>query len=245
MTPARLVVLSLFRQRAKMVERYSKQLDSMAWNGPLDVVLVHGDSTDGTGWALDQWAESSERPVHVLHHDLGRPLTGSVVDSERFKTLSLVVNVGLEYIAKELPGADYFCFLEGDLIVGRHLMRRLRSTLDAVVEETGGPAVVAPFIWYRDRHTPIPIFYDTWAFRHDGTKHTGHFDAFTQEQSTELVDPYRVASAGTCLFCSAEPMYAGARFPPEDVIVGFCRQMTERGATIWCDPSTHVIHPPH
>jgi hypothetical protein len=232
-----IAIVSLFRDRRYLLDRYTSQIDALKWAGRKHVVAVEGDSVDGTGEALDTWALSNPN-VHVLHHHMHLPKYGSCVHPERFRILSEVANVGLNYVVANLK-VRYVAFVESDLYYDSELLESLLYVSNGLPKS----AVVAPMPWIMLDGRRDPLFYDTWAFRHDPKSE------FPQQTPKWYADKYAGApveawSAGTTLFCDAEAVYAGARFTPENVIVGFCREMVTRGAKVWAATGVNVWHPP-
>jgi hypothetical protein len=232
-----IAIVSLFRDRRYLLDRYTSQIDALKWAGRKHVVAVEGDSVDGTGEVLDTWALSNPN-VHVLHHHMHLPKYGSCVHPERFRILSEVANVGLNYVVANLK-VRYVAFVESDLYYDSELLESLLYVSNGLPKS----AVVAPMPWIvLDEHKD-PVFYDVWAFRHDSKAE------FPQQTPQWYADKYAGApveawSAGTVLFCDAEAVYAGARFTPESVIVGFCREMVTCGAKVWAATGVNVLHPP-
>jgi len=108
--------------------------------------------------------------------------------------------------------------------------------------------IVAPWIWghwgANGQDDPYVLwglpregrfFYDTWAYRHlDGQR-------FSQREHWPK-EPFRVASAGSCLLMTAEAA-ARSNEPNEEAIVGWCKQARAAGYDIWVDPDTVIWHP--
>ena len=274
-------IVSLFRDRAGMVPRYIRQIESLELDERPHVVCIEGDSVDNTGELLDVWSETNDR-VHVVHRDLGLPLYGSTVNPERFLILSTVANIGLDYVATNLK-VDFVMFLEMDVHYEPDLVKKLLVARRSLKEER---AIVAPMVWIDLKHKGT-VFYDSWAFRQlpvplkpldtrgvFGGKHypgnarpwlpkehfhrrfRGRLEPVLTGRPTNFptnnkqwfrdncpVSPYKIYSAGTVLLADSELVPAGARFPSEDVIVGYCNSAKNLGAEIYVDPDIHVQHP--
>lgn len=222
-----LVIMSLFRDCQSAIQRYSQQYYDLEWPfGNKTIVAVENDSKDMTKRLLRNWV-GHDFTVHLISNDFAYPRYGSVVSVERFRNLSTVFNMGLDYILRHIP-AKYVLFVESDLIYQPDLAVRLKQ----IVDVTNG--IVAPMIYtQRDR-----IFYDIWGFRTlDGQgfpcQHESHF---------AKLGFYEVMSAGSCLMFNREVIHKGAR-PDDEALVGFCKQAKALGFPTYVDFSTEIVHP--
>lgn len=229
----RVTIGSAFRNSARNqhLGRYEAQLfqlrDLLRVHGhSLDVVFVEGDSVDTTARNL---ADILRRfgPGRLEDVSHGGPVYGSTESPVRMQALCGVGNGILANVPKE---TDVLVYVESDLIWDPvtiwGLMQRLSSDVD----------VVAPLI-FAGKH-----FYDVFAFRGlDGER----FSPFVPWHSsfTNAVSPLiEVGSAGSCLVMKGE-VARTCRIPPEDALVGFCRNAKSAGYRIWVDSAGTVRHP--
>lgn len=63
----------------------------------LRLIVVEGDSVDGTPAALREWADKEKR-LRVVTCNMGRPHYGSVIDDDRFRVLGTVFNAGMDAV---------------------------------------------------------------------------------------------------------------------------------------------------
>ena len=223
-------ILSLMRQRSYMVNSYAQRIESFNWPN-LHCVVVEGDSTDDTYQRLMSWRRGREN-ITILKHDTGRPLVRKAVDYERFVTLSMAANHGLDYIVENIE-TDYILFLESDLFVPRDLIERLI--------ELEKP-VVSPMVWSHEGNERV--FYDIWGFRRNGAPFEPENPTFFYENYPHEL--FEVDCTGSCVLARAEAVYKGARFgrgEENEAIVGWTKNMKEMGYSVWVAPDIHVRHP--
>lgn len=227
-----IALLSSFRNASGHVPRFFEQVDVL-WQvvnergDHLSLIFGEGDSIDGTRDAmLDQWPADLMTIVDNSH---GGPPMGSIVHPMRFAQLSYSGNAILRAIPAD---ADAVIWVESDLLWGA-------DTLLALVEGLREAAVVAPMVLASDHPDR---FYDIWAFRKDGR----HFAPFPMyHPDVPMVGspvPVELDSAGSCLAIRGDVARA-VTFPPEDVIVGLCRQVREMGGRVIVRPDLVVRHP--
>ncbi len=227
---ANLSIVTPIRDAGGRVKAYRERVESLEWDGEVEVVLVEGDSEDGTREYLQGWAEEDEYHGRVratlIRHDVGVPKFGSVVDAERFRILSGVINKGLDMSAP--LWADWVLVLPDDISFEPDLAMRLKGW--------GKPAI-SPFVWQGK------VFYDVWAF---------HFKeegiAWPTRSGLEgrgWYEPIEMESVGGVCLIEAGYVWRGLRYPAEDLDIGMSRLMREMGGSVWADPTTHVEHVPH
>lgn len=206
--------LSAFRSRFNALDYPPAQLR---------LIVVEGDSGDGTPQALREWA-AQERRLTVITCNTGRPHYGSVVDVERFRVLATVFNAGME--AVDLAWSSHVMFIPSDVEHGTDLLKRLLAhDLD----------LVAPFFWGPGGGW----FYDTWGFTRQGEGFTN----FERGQLARYGDqPIEMDTVGGCILMRAEVLRAGVRYAMVEVDRGLCRAARAQGFTVWADPTTHITH---
>lgn len=189
----------------------------------LRLIVVEGDSMDGTPQALREWADKEKR-LRVVTCATGAPHYGSVIDADRFRVLATVFNAGMD--AVDLAWSSHVMFIPSDVNYQPDLLDRLMAhNLD----------LVAPFFWTSSGK----MFYDTWGFSRNGAQ-------FGNFQRTELPaygdKPIQMDTIGGCILMRAAVLRAGVRYSLDDVDRGLCASAQRKGFTVWADPTTHIVH---
>lgn len=189
----------------------------------LRLIVVEGDSVDGTPAALREWADKEKR-LRVVTCNMGRPHYGSVIDDDRFRVLGTVFNAGMD--AVDTRWSSHVMFIPSDVRHEPGLLSRLMAhDLD----------LVAPFFWTSSGM----MFYDTWGFSRGGV----HFGNFMRTELPAYGDaPIQMDTIGGCILMRADVLRAGVRYSLEDVDQGLCRAAIAHGFTVWADPTTHIQH---
>lgn len=229
MNEPKVLIHSLFRNRAAHVEKFLVQLALLDWPSKrLELLCNEGDSTDETPALLDRLAPECHFPATVFHRSFGGPLFGSVWDPFRLRLLAEVSNWGIEQAMKR--DFDYLLFCESDLLLPTNLLRRLVS-----IERD----VVAPQILSRGSGG----FYDTKCFVNlQGQEFQG-------QRLPENGEPFEVQSVGSCVLVRRavleirEALDGGVRMTPQESIRGFCGEARARGFHVYTDPTLLVWHP--
>lgn len=222
-------ILSAFRNSVSYLERYCEQMDGLqatlrARGDTLKLVLGYGDSDDGTGAAL--FDECSNRfCAHLIDCSHGGPAFGSIEHPQRFKQLAYVGNRLLDAVPDD---SDVVGIVESDLIWQADTMLQL-------IDHLATYPVIAPLIMDLES---LDRFRDVYAFRRNGVRFTNNAPYHAELNGAVL----QVDSAGSVLLMRGD-LARKARFPEEDVIVGFCREIYEQGGIVYVDPALKVIHP--
>lgn len=201
------------------LERYCEQVDALGELIDLQVVVAEGDSTDDTFAYLMDAPEIDD----VFKIDHGGPMFGSVDDPQRWKQVAYVYNTTLDRLNLDGP----LILVEADLIWQP-------KTMLGLLEDLKDPRVdvVAP-LSVQDGHN-----YETWGHRWpDGTCFPPELDRIVKGEGLQPI-----SSAGSCLAMSA-PVALLARLGEDDGIVGFCRDLHEKGFTLYLDDRLRVEHP--
>jgi hypothetical protein len=233
-----ITICSAFRQATGHLSRYFAQVEALqkllTQRGDLlNLVLGYGDSTDGTAeWLFDYCSYSIGAHLINCHHN--GPRWASVEHPDRFKQLAYVAN---KIWANIPPDADVVVFLDGDLIWEA-------ATLLALIDHTGTYPAVAPMVMHLpgyERYGPghIPYFYDCYAFRRNGVRFTNRPPYHADVPGATML---QLDSAGACMAMRGD-LARAVRFPETDVIVGMCRQIYERGDSVFMDCRLRVYHP--
>jgi len=204
----------------RYLDRYKKQIETLKKLHTVKVIVIEGDSVDGT-W--EQLLQGWEPGYYLFRMDCGTPKYGSVVNAERFQTLAKVCNAGLNRVDYEWAG--YVLMLPIDMVYGAELVTRLAAH---------DKDMIAPFVWEGDR------FYDTWAFSGKDQRFTG----FSQEYARNNFpnEPIEMQTIGGTVLAKAKVFESGVRYSPENVDRGMSEQARRMGYTVWADPTTHVFH---
>lgn len=117
--PYPITVASIIRNGAKYVDRYLAQVRSLfhshAFQGSGRLVVVEGDSTDGTYELLcarRSQMETDSIRMDVIKYDTGKPMFGSVDSDERWLALEDCWNEAVWHIGD----SKYVMLIESDLI---------------------------------------------------------------------------------------------------------------------------------
>jgi hypothetical protein len=224
-----LTIVSIFRNRQHVFPRYFNQIEGLEWLfGKVNIVAIENDSTDRTRQILEQWNYPHK---YILGETTGEPYYGSCINSERFRILAQAVNIGLDYIVKNIE-TEYVMFIESDIIYEHKLALLLKTLVDKI------DGIVSPMVWTEKDL----IFYDIWAFRFEENGELKSFPPYGKKwYETNWREEYKqILSAGTCLMFKKEVLCKGARLTPEEAIVGLCK--TANVPTI-AAYKIHIYHP--
>lgn len=226
------VICSAFRNASGYIDRYFEQIYELERllflrGDCLSLVLGYGDSTDNTGTLLFEQTSGGigARLIDVSH---GGQAFGSIVNAERFRQLAYVGNKILANVP--FADADAVIWLESDLIWEPCVIVELLNHLQ-------WHACVAPMIM---DSPPANTFYDTWAFRRGGIcfvkQSPYHAGMMGGDHMVEM------DSVGSCVVMRADAI-RGVIVPEDDVLVGVCRQIKDKGGRVFMDTSQKVFHP--
>lgn len=221
-----LTIGTVVRNATGYYDRTREQFNRLAadWDGPIHLICVEGDSTDGTYDKIKanppQTAEFS-----LLHVEHGGPMFDSKPYPQRWRQLALACNATIVH-ANLTPTT--FLYVESDLIWDIRTMKALVHDLDKV------PAV-APMSFMLNN--PI-LFYDVWGYTKDGTKfghHAPYHDGINPH-ALSIID-----SAGSC-FAVRKNLLPYISFSHEDCIRGIGRTIRSAGHDLYLDPQLAVYH---
>lgn len=221
---------SAFRNSAgRQIDNYLLQAHGLrealvAMGHELFIVAAEGDSTDRTQQELDRML--GVLPGVRVDCTHGGPVFGSTEEPARFKALAGVGNAILANVPKDTHALVY---VESDLLWAPHEILNLLEHL-----HEGEIDVVAPLVYAGS------CFYDVFAFRGMDGERFSPFHPFHSSINGKLMT--EISSAGSCLVMRAQVAHE-CRVPPEDGLVGFCRDARARGYRIWLDKSGIVRHP--
>lgn len=225
----KITIVSAFRQASSYIERYCEQMDGLqslllGRGDSLRLVLGYGDSSDGTDAML--YDECLQRfDCHLVDVSHGGPYFASIEHPQRFKQLALIGNK----LWAQIPfDADVVALVESDLIWQA-------VTLLALMNHLSVYPAIAPLIMDL---RPWGRFRDVYAFRRNGERFT-NYPPYHADLNGEVL---QVDSAGSVLVMRGN-VARGLCWPEEDVVVGVCRQIYERGGAVYVDPALKVIHP--
>lgn len=217
-----ITIVTPFRDEAGRLDAYFARLLSLDWpHDQLRYVFVEGDSTDNTFMRLATFLDVDRRG-RLIRCDTGRPRYPSIVHPDRFRVLARVFNAGLD--AVDLDWTDRVLFLPCDIRYGPDLLQRLAAhNLDAV----------APFVFQGN------IFYDIWAFSHEG-----NFLANFPREALSIwgTEPVEMTTIGGTMLFDVALLLAGVRYTYEEVDRGWSHAARAAGFRLWADPLTIVEH---
>lgn len=222
----KLTIVSYFARTRDNYQRYCKQakeLSKLMKKNDNSVSFVIGYHQPRLLLLLESECNGLDCELVDVNHG-GRIYT-SVVDVTRFKQLAYIGNTLWAKVPKD---TDVVALVESDLVWDAQTLNTL--FLDAIAEK----AVVAPLIKQGKK------FYDTWAFRADGANFEAdepyHPSLYNGERYV------RMESVGSVLFMPYD-LGKNLTWPEEDVVVGFCEQVTKKRRRILLDTELEVQHP--
>ena len=205
------------RRLAMLRDTLAKQDHHLRW------IAVEGDSIDATKRDIRRYAESRCIATELVERNHGGPWFGSVETAERMRALSFVGNGILESVR---PDDDVLVYIESDLVWESDTIMRLIEQLRP------GFDVVAPLIFAGE------AFYDIWAYRKNGQR----FSPFKPYHPDVNGEPVAIDSAGSCLVMRAE-VARRCRIVEDMCLVGFCKDVWDKGFTLHVDPRERIYHP--
>lgn len=220
-------IVSPLRDAANYLDRYISQIKHLDFDSQnIRIVLVEGDSQDDTLSQLERWQAEDSR-IRIVKHDTGRPKFRSVVNAARFAHLAEVFNVGLEAVDQDWT--DYVWFLPADVIYDSPILANLLGH---------NKDHIAPMFWTKNGSGLR--FYDIWGFTADNKTFKPSTPAwYSQNMSRQ---PFEVDTVGGAALMRIEIIKAGCRFTSKEVDRGLCKMAKAAGFSIWCDPTSHIIH---
>lgn len=240
----RVALASMFRNSANYLGRYFQQVNALAMvvemkGHSLRLILAEGDSTDATWEGLTQWERELGIPVELFKREHGGRLFGSVNDTVRWQQISYVCNAILERVTES---DEALIYVESDLIWAPETMLAMLDTVSG--SEIDIPAV-APMCFHA-----AGFFYDVWGYRRGGVNFMPHppYHPDLTDTPPNFVPKldsivFELDSAGSCLVMRGEVARQCRFNPPEEGIVGWCKDMAAHGYRLWLDPTRKVTHP--
>jgi len=227
-------ICTAHRNALPHLPRYFAQIDGLqkllTQRGDLlNLVIGYGDSTDGTEeWIFEHCAYSIG--AHLIDCTHGGPRFGSIVNDERFKQLAYVANKMWANIPHD---SDVAMLVDGDLIWEP-------ETLMALIDHTRTYPCVAPMVLHEKpfNRRGERYYYDTYAFICQGENFINQPPYHHALRGGML----QMDSVGACVVIRGE-LARAVRFPEYDVVVGLCRQIYERGGSVWLDSQLRIYHP--
>lgn len=149
-----LTILSIMRNSKGYLDRYFQQIASLTKQfSMVQIIIVEGDSDDGTKQQLQNVALNSEFwQLSVITLDMHTPHYGSISHPDRWHNLETCWNKCMD-VLKLLPITDYVACIESDLIWTPGVL------LECVDNLTLGYDVLCPMLFGQG------VFHDTNGFR--------------------------------------------------------------------------------
>lgn len=226
-------LLSAFANAVGYLPRYLNQVTALRAalydrGHTLRCLWAEGDSSDVTRDWLDKVATFHN--AIVVSADHGGTVYGSVVDERRFRQLTQIWNKLLDRLRDDFPCQDDVVLLvESDLIWQA-------ASLVTLVEQTRDYPVVCGMVWLGG---PGVCFYDVWAYRKGGRQFINQPPFHSDLSKNEMV---QLDSAGSCLAVRGD-IARVCRPTEQEALIGFCRQVYERGGSVWLNPNVDILHP--
>lgn len=221
-----LTVGTVVRNATGYLDRLVNQFGQLAsaWDAPIHLICVEGDSTDGTYDRLKQHPPQVAE-FTLLHVEHGGPFFDSKPYPQRWRQMALACNAVLVH-ANLTP--QTFLYVESDLIWDVR-------TLKALVNDLKEVPAVAPMSFMLNN--PV-LFYDVWGHTKNGQKF-GHHAPYHNH-----IDPHHLSiidTAGSC-FAVRKQLLPHISFSYEDCIRGIGRTIRSAGHDLWLDPQLAVYH---
>lgn len=232
----RVLLGSIFRNAAHYVDRYFDQAVALSValasrGASLRLVLVEGDSVDGTWAALERHVPAWGARLALVKREHGGPPWGSVDHPARWRALAWCANGVLDALRGD---DDAVIYVESDLLWDAGTMLALLDHLDR-----GVPAV-APLCFTTAGH-----FYDIYGHRGmDGVPFSPFPPYHADLAALAPGHLGLVRSAGSCVAMRADVARL-ARFgeEPPDCVLGLGRTIWAAGYSLSLDPALKVVHP--
>lgn len=227
------VLGSAFRNAAGVqINRWANQCCSLemaleSLGHSIRMVAVEGDSTDNTRNELHALGEAGA-PISVLTCNHGGRVFGSTEEEDRLAALSQVGNAILSGVDEE---DDYLIYVESDLIWETRTIVSLIDTLMARELD-----VIAPMIFAGEN------FYDIFVYRGLDGERFSPFPPYHKHLTLGDSLPIEVESAGSCLIMKGE-VARDCRIRNDRALLGFCKDVREKGYHIFVDPTQRIYHP--
>lgn len=191
------------------------------------MIAVEGDSTDNTRGELEYLQLAQREPLTIITCSHGQRVFSSTEESDRLVALSKVGNAILSGVVES---DDILIYVESDLIWDAYTMICL---IDKVRDRRD---VVAPLIFAGDN------FYDIFVYRGLDGERFSPFPPYHRHLTLSDSLPVEVESAGSCLVMKAE-VARNCRIRDDNALLGFCKDVREKGYHIFVDPTQRVYHP--
>lgn len=215
------VVGTLMFNCAKWFRRFTNSVDRLTYP-KLEVRVVASSSTDGSDALLNAWRFKMEGRGRICETIYVEPPR-----ENRDVRMAFLRNKMLEHC----QDVDYVLMIDSDLV---SFPSNLIELLLLHKKD-----IIAPMVYIEG----IDQFYDTFAFRLNGTR----FDVAYPKHPfvpPEICgkDPVELTSVGTCYLMRGDVArtvkYDGGDFDH----VLFCKSARERGFKVWVDPTVRVEH---
>lgn len=223
----RVSIVSPFRDSEAGLPAYKNRINLLDYPPELlRLVCVEGDSIDHTYSILYGWA-SEDRRVSLVKCQTNHSRYPSLVSKERFAHLAAVFNAGLD--AVDTKWSDYVMFLPSDVLYGPDLIKRLMSH---------NKDMISPMFWAPDHGNKR--FYDIWGFRRDGESFKPYPPAWYYQHLPH--EPVKMDTVGGVNLMNINVLKLGCRYTADEVDHGLCKMAQAEGLSVWCDPTTHIVH---
>lgn len=227
-----IVLGSAFRNAAgAQIDRWANQCCSLEMaleelGHTFGMIAVEGDSTDNTRNELHALGEAGA-PISVFICNHGCRVFGSTEEEDRLAALSQVGNAILSSVDQD---DDVLIYVESDLIWKAYTMICL------IDEVMNGKDVIAPMIFAGKN------FYDIFVYRGLDGERFSPFPPYHKHLTLSETLPVEVESVGSCLVMKAE-VARNCRIRDDRALLGFCKDVREKGYKIFVDPTQRVYHP--
>lgn len=210
------------RDAGEYFNQLVQQVNSLDWpRDNLEIIIIEGDSIDGTPSLLRHWASVEDR-LTIVTNNTGRPKYAHTISAERFEHLASIFNLGLG--AVDCEWSDYVLFTPSDVEWGPDIIGKLI--------EAGKP-LIAPMYWTSNNGNSR--FYDTWGFGFRPMQKDWYREHYP-DKATE------VGTVGGMVLIEADYIERGARYGLANVDHGLCDDIKRLGGSVWYEPNAHIYH---
>jgi hypothetical protein len=227
---SRVAVVSFFRNAAGLqVNRFLNQcaLLAQAPEHAIRISAIFGDCVDRTAEHLVMGAAERNLALTLCEASHGGPEFGSTERPERLHALSIVGNTGLRTITEE---DDYVFYVESDLIWSSATVLNLLRTLSSFER----PSVLAPLIFAGEH------FYDVFCYRGRDGERFSPFYPYHRQLREGGITPVNSVGSG---FVMHGEVARNCRIVDDNVLIGFCKDVWEKGYSVNVDAREYITHP--
>ena len=192
-------------------------------------IFIEGDSVDNTYEELQDWLSS--RDDYVLKKiDRKKPRFPKDKSSGRTKYFAELRNILIDF-ALSISDVSEVLMIDANYGWKGDLVSMLRNT---------NAEIAAPLVVMNKNRNGKYLFYDTWAFRKNGSQFS-HFYPYIGY--SKLTKPVHVDSVGGGYLIKRKVLEANVKYNGDKDCehVGFCRKARKKGFSIKINPNVYIM----